>query len=406
MQRYRDYFYKSITITTDMIPSLKPHWILLFSILALVHMPANGQSKKKQIVSLNVTIDSLENALSQSKGKILSLEQQMNDNEAKSEKEINSLKAELQELKGNLQELQAQLQQTKEAKGVLENKFNLKMEEHSYEKSNLNNTIEQLRKDKEELKNSTEQLKKKIKILQTALEETSNQLVQIEQQEKKQKASKYNDNILIALNDSVREALFRSEIILKIIPENSLVIASVIYDFDGDNNNDFVIIYQDTLGHDKTEMDDYYWSPMIFSGYFFNKELKTFEEKFHCVDLINAWGSEYGEDIWMSGERDTIIIYHYGMTSEHENERFVFFYDFEDKEFIIQSYVSNAIHRFFTNQFNEPEVTEDFIIDFKKKSIHSFGELTEQVNFAAPTLSSWPNGNWKLLWKLLGREKL
>jgi prefoldin subunit 5 len=310
--------------------------------------------------------------------------------------EINKLKGELQELRGELQELQTQLQQTQEAKKVLESKFNVKMEEHSKEKSNLNNTIEQFRKDKEELKNSTEQLKKKIKILQTALEETSNQLVQLEQQEKKQKASKYNDNLLIALNDSVREALFHSEIILKIIPENSLVIASEIYDFDGDNNNDFVIIYQDTLGHDKTEMDDYYLSPMIFSGYFFNKKLKSFEEKFHCVDLIHPWDSPSGEEIWMTSEKDTIIIDHHGMTSEHEGESLEFYYDHEDKEFIIQLY-----HRSAMDRFNNLEDTEDFFIDFKKKTIFSFGEPIEQLNFEAPTLSTWPNGNWKLLSKFL-----
>ncbi len=188
-------------------------------------MPANGQSKKKQIVSLNVTIDSLENALSQSKGKILSLEQQMNDNEAKSEKEINKLKGELQELKGNLQELQAQLQQTKEAKEMLENKFNLKMEEHSYEKSNLNSAIEQLRK--------------KNDVLQIALDETNNQLAQLQK-----KTMEKNEKFLRVLSDSARNATLISEL----IPENCIVQASEIYDINGDFIDDFVVIYQDTMG--------------------------------------------------------------------------------------------------------------------------------------------------------------
>ncbi len=363
-------------------------------------MPANGQSKKKQIVSLNVTIDSLENALSQSKGKILSLEQQMNDNEAKSEKEINKLKGELQELKGNLQELQAQLQQTKEAKGVLENKFNLKMEEHSYEKSNLNNTIEQLRKDKEELKNSTEQLKKKIKILQTALEETSNQLDQIEQQEKKQQASKNNENLIIALNDSVREALFRSEIILKIIPENSLVIASEIYDFDGDNNNDFVVVYQDTLDHDTTDIYDYIWNnPIIFSGYFFNKELKTFEERFHCVDFITNHNVNK-LDGYSNSSNETLLCIRKGPWELYEHE-LIFFYDRTEMDFILQDYY------YYHDDTEDGHVItgEQGYINFKEKTIkYEFDVPIEQINFEAPTLSSWPNGNWKLLWELEGLD--
>ncbi len=161
-----------------MIPCLKPHWILLFSILTLLHMPANGQSKKKQIVSLNVTIDSLENALSQSKGKILSHEQQMNDNESKSEKEINSLKAELQELKGNLQEQQAQLQQTKEAKGVLEGSLSQHINEHKQQEKQLNQKIkalnialEETQKIQLKLVDSIIYLNKQIEISQNILKE-------------------------------------------------------------------------------------------------------------------------------------------------------------------------------------------------------------------------------------------
>jgi hypothetical protein len=375
MQRYRDYFYTSITITTDMIPSLKPHWILLFSILALVHMPANGQSKKKQIVSLNVTIDSLENALSQSKGKILSLEQQMNDNEAKSEKEINKLK-------GELQELQTQLQQTQEAKEVLEGKFNLKMEEHSKEKSNLNNTIELL--------------KKKIDILQIALDETNNQLVQLQK-----KTIEMSEKFLRVLSDSARNATLISEL----IPENCVVHASEIFDIDGDFIDDFVVIYQDTMGLvNSRNQGDSFDHPIILEIFLFNRNSKSLDKKIQSIDLISSlfffWGNPYSEDIGIEFYRtdDEVIlkINHRGLSTEIEGEDISFNYNRTDHDFHLTKIECFSFSRI----DNDHPMTQLYLADFEKKIIEDYNKPKRRINFEAPTLSSWPNGNWKFLgWK-------
>ena len=300
-------------------------------------MPANGQSKKKQIVSLNVTIDSLENALSQSKGKILSLEQQMK---------------------------------------VLENKFNLKMEEHSNEKSNLNNTIEQLRK--------------KNDILQIALDETNNQLAQLQ----KKKIEK-NEKFLRVLSDSARNATLISEL----IPENCIVQASEIYDINGDFIDDFVVIYQDTVGFSNQwpYSGSFFNSPIIIEGYIFNRNLKSLEKIFHCTDLIYYWNSPYGEEVSIQLKRDnnlvSLILNHDGISFiVHVHENIVFNYDQNENDFLLNSIEFLAISRDETQQ-----VEGCYLADFEEKIIEVHNKPKRIINFEAPTLSEWPNGNWKLL---------
>jgi hypothetical protein len=44
--------------------------------------------------------------------------------------------------------------------------------------------------------------------------------------------------------------------------------------------------------------------------------------------------------------------------------------------------------------------TQWFLADFEKKIIEDYNKPKKKINFKAPTLSEWPNGNWKLLgWK-------
>lgn len=352
-----------------MTKPLKPQWILMFSILVLIQLPVIAQSKKKQILSLNVTIDSLENALSQSKGKILSLEQQMNDHDAKNEMEINKQK-------GELQELQTQLQQTQEAKEVLEGKFNLKMEEHSYEKSNLNSTIEQLRK--------------KIDILQIALDETNSQLAQLQQ-----KTIEKSEKFLRVLSDSARNATLISEL----IPENCVVHASEIFDIDGDFIDDFVVIYQDTVGFTNLwpNSGNFFNSPIILEGYIFNRNLKSLEKIFHCTDLIYYWNSPYGEEVSIQLTRDnnrvSLILDHHGISFiVHVHENIVFNYVQNENDFLLNSIEFLAISRDETQQ-----VEGGYLADFEEKIIEVHNKPKRIINFEAPTLSEWPNGNWKLL---------
>jgi hypothetical protein len=197
-----------------------------------------------------------------------------------------------------------------------------------------------------------------------------------------------NTKLCLLLSDSIRDALFYSEIILNNIPENSLVVASKIYDFDGDYNNDFVIIYQDTINHENSDVEEDYDNPMILAIYFYDEILDSFEVKFHCADLISS-EDDVKIDIYSNTLNETLLMIK--MEWVYERTELEFFFDRKEMDFILQDY-------YYTVEVPEDGhmITDYSYIRFREKTISGFDLPIEQVNFEAPTLSSWPNGRWQL----------
>lgn len=194
------------------------------------------------------------------------------------------------------------------------------------------------------------------------------------------------------LSDSARNATLISEL----IPENCIVQASEIYDINGDFIDDFVVIYQDTNGFQTFMGGDLFNSPIIIEVYFFNRVSKTLENRIHCAELFSSWGTPWDEDIGIEfvskNEGINLEFWHYGMGSSHETETVIFRYNAESEDFKLSLIDHSSMSR-----IGDHPITQWFLADFEKKIIEDYNKPKRKINFKAPTLSEWPNGNWKLL---------
>jgi hypothetical protein len=299
--------------------------------LLLLAGSVNAQSKKEQIEILKMKLDSIENVSVQ-------------------------LNKEVQRKKIQTDSLQAliQIEQGKSKEALAEN-------------AELN---EKLKKEHESYLSEEAELR--------TVKERNNELVK-----------EIKKNSIAMLSDTARLNLICPDL----VPTNTNLVGAILQDVNDDEYDDLLILYQDTIGYDKCDFSNLYFSPLILEILFFNRLKEQFETEFHCEGILQVGGGGYSEEIYLesSGTKSnpSFSLGHMRMYTSFESESMEFSYNSSVKDFKLDSYYSGNVSR--TDPNHEEAGVE---LDFKENLIFKNNKKIRSINFPAPTLSSWPNGYW------------
>ena len=196
-------------------------------------------------------------------------------------------------------------------------------------------------------------------------------------------------NATALLSDSARLNLICPEL----VPTNTNLLGAILQDINQDGSDDLLMLYQDTVGYDKYDFFNLYFSPVTLEVLFYNRSKRQFETKFRCQGIFNVAGGGWSEEFYIEStgtkSNPSFSLGHMRMYTSFESEGMEFSYSSSSKDFTLQSFGSGNVSR------TDPNHEETgFELDFKKNLLFKNGKKVRSINFPAPTLSSWPNGYW------------